>query len=49
MTWTAKEETDEKMQLKNARGLGDETKDVAHYPLFEMCLTYTTTFRSLFA
>jgi hypothetical protein len=43
----AKEETDEK-KSRNTREMGGGTKDVAHYLLFEMGLTYTTTFRSLF-
>lgn len=44
----AKDETHEKKQSKNARGMDGETKDIAHYPLFSVGLTYTTTFRQLF-
>jgi hypothetical protein len=36
MTWTAKEETDEKKQSRNTTGMGGGTKDAAHYPVFEM-------------
>jgi hypothetical protein len=32
MPWMAREETEEKKQSRNTRGMGDKTKDVAHYP-----------------